>query len=159
MAFLAKAQKVDLLSLAAEVGLDVSPNLGSLELIKLIQSSADCEQETIKDILKAVTSARIQKEEEEREREREKKRELAAKEREKEREFAAKEKEKERENELLLKKMELEIEAKRIESTTEERVKSSFDVHHLIQKFDPKVGDISLYLTLFVRQSEESKGF
>ncbi|GBO10124.1 hypothetical protein AVEN_147148-1 [Araneus ventricosus] len=67
MAFLAKAQKVDLLSLAAEVGLDVSPNLCNLELIKLIQSSADYEQETFKDILKAVTSTRIQKEKEERE--------------------------------------------------------------------------------------------
>ncbi|GBN69773.1 hypothetical protein AVEN_147245-1, partial [Araneus ventricosus] len=62
-----KAQKVDLLSLAAEVGLDVSTTVGGLELIKLIQSSAGYEQETVKDILKAVTSARVQKEKEERE--------------------------------------------------------------------------------------------
>ncbi|GBM21282.1 hypothetical protein AVEN_149868-1 [Araneus ventricosus] len=124
----AKAQKVDLLSLAAEVGLDASPNLGSFELIKLIQSSADYEQETFKDILKAVTSARIQKEGKERE-----------------------------ENEFLLKKMELEMEVKKIESTTGERVKSSLDVHHPIQKFNPEVGDISLYLTLIERQVKRAK--
>ncbi|GBN12479.1 hypothetical protein AVEN_135987-1 [Araneus ventricosus] len=104
MAFLAKAQKADLLSPAAE----------------------------------AVTSARIQKEE-------------------KEREFVAKEKEKEKEIELFLKKMELEIEAKRIESTTEGRVKSPFDVCRLILKFDPKVGDINLYMTLFERQVKRAK--
>ncbi|GBO04161.1 hypothetical protein AVEN_184327-1 [Araneus ventricosus] len=75
MAFFAKAQKVDLLSLAAEVDLDVSPNVGSLEFLKLIQLSADYEQETFTDILKAVTSARIQKEKEQKERE---ERELAA---------------------------------------------------------------------------------
>ncbi|GBN01096.1 hypothetical protein AVEN_198808-1 [Araneus ventricosus] len=79
MALLAKAQKVDLLSLVAEVGLNVSPNVGSLELIKSIQTSDNYDQETFKDLLKAV--ARIQKEKEE------------------EREFADKEKEKEREKE------------------------------------------------------------
>ncbi|GBN92752.1 Acylamino-acid-releasing enzyme [Araneus ventricosus] len=63
----------------------------------------------------------------------------------------------EKENAVLLKRMELEIEAKRIESTTEERVKSSIDVHHLIQKFDPKVGNISLDLTLFERQVRREK--
>ncbi|GBM23627.1 hypothetical protein AVEN_117379-1 [Araneus ventricosus] len=104
MAFLAKAQKVDLLSLAAEVGLDVSPNLGSLELITLIQSSADYEQETFKYILKAVTSARIQKEKEQKEeREREEKggeikRENLRLKKEKREKCASKEKEKEREN-------------------------------------------------------------
>ncbi|GBN89388.1 hypothetical protein AVEN_139803-1 [Araneus ventricosus] len=71
MAFLAKAQKVDLLSLAAEVVLDVSPNEGSLELIKLIPSDSDYKQENFKDILKAVTSAGIQKEREQRKKERE----------------------------------------------------------------------------------------
>ncbi|GBL81610.1 hypothetical protein AVEN_93406-1 [Araneus ventricosus] len=109
MTFLAKAQKVDLLSLAAEVGLDLSPNVGSLELIKLIQSSADYEQKIFKDLLKAVTSARMKKEEEQKEK-------------------AGKEKEKEREHKLLLKKMELETEERRIELTTGERV------------FDPEVG-------------------
>ncbi|GBM64322.1 hypothetical protein AVEN_25935-1 [Araneus ventricosus] len=142
MAFFAKSQKVDLLSLVAEVGLDVSPNVGSLELIKWIQSTADYEQETFKDILKAMTSVRIQKVKEQKKREK--------------REFEAKEKEKEREHELLLKKMELETE-ERIESTTEGRVKSSFDVYRLILKFDPKVRDISLYLTLFERQLKRAK--
>ncbi|GBM51892.1 hypothetical protein AVEN_186181-1 [Araneus ventricosus] len=158
MASVAKAVKVDLLSLAAEDGLGASSNLGSLELIKMIQSSSDLsssQQDTFKNILKALTSAKIRKEKEQKE---EKERELAATEREKETEFAAKEKEKERKNELLLKKMELEIEAKKVQSTTEERVKSSFDVHRLlIQKFDPKVGDISLYLTLFERQVKRAK--
>ncbi|GBN39708.1 hypothetical protein AVEN_139281-1 [Araneus ventricosus] len=46
MAFLAKVQKVDILSLVAEVGLDASPTAGSLELIKLVQSSAEYEQES-----------------------------------------------------------------------------------------------------------------
>ncbi|GBO16085.1 hypothetical protein AVEN_15237-1 [Araneus ventricosus] len=45
----------------------------------------------------------------------------------------------------------------RIESTTGEKVKSSPDVHHLIQKFHPKVVDISLYLTLFERQIKRAK--
>ncbi|GBO04160.1 hypothetical protein AVEN_184328-1 [Araneus ventricosus] len=53
--------------------------------------------------------------------------------------------------------MELETEERRIELTTGERVKSSFDVHRLIQKFDPKVWDISLYLTLFERQVKRAK--
>ncbi|GBO14817.1 hypothetical protein AVEN_39342-1 [Araneus ventricosus] len=61
------------------------------------------------------------------------------------------------ENEFILKKMELDIEAKRIESTTGERVKSSLDVHHLIQKFDPEVGYISLCRTLFERQVKREK--
>ncbi|GBM02988.1 hypothetical protein AVEN_14504-1 [Araneus ventricosus] len=135
MAFLAKAQKADLLRLATEIGLD------------------------------AVTSARIQKEKEqkekkEREKEREERELVTRKERE-EREFAAKEKEKEREkerdHELLLKNMELETEERRIKLTTGERVKCSFDVHRLIQKFDPKVGDISLDLTLFERQVKRAK--
>ncbi|GBN29374.1 hypothetical protein AVEN_78151-1 [Araneus ventricosus] len=77
----------------------VCPTCGSLELIKLIQSSADYEQEAFEDILEAVTSARIQKERVQQEEERE-------------------------ENEFHLKKMGLEIEAKRIESTTGDRVKS-----------------------------------
>ncbi|GBM34273.1 hypothetical protein AVEN_252998-1 [Araneus ventricosus] len=173
MAFLAKAQNFDLLRLSSEVGLDVSRNVSTLELVKLIQSSSEFEQDTFKDILKAVTSARIKKEEEEKEYVARKKggeRELVAKEREKERgkekedrEFAAKEKEKEREKEreqkLLLKKMELEIEERRIELTTGERVKSSFDVHHLIQKFDPKLWNISLYLALLEWQVKRAKIF
>ncbi|GBM01878.1 hypothetical protein AVEN_218996-1 [Araneus ventricosus] len=53
--------------------------------------------------------------------------------------------------------MKLEIYAKRIESTTEERVQSSFDVHRLIQNFDLKVEDISLYLDLFERQVKRAK--
>ncbi|GBM37182.1 hypothetical protein AVEN_192917-1 [Araneus ventricosus] len=71
MTFLAKAQKIDLLSLAAEVGLDVSPTAGSLGLVKLIEKSSDDEQETYKDILKAVTSARIRKKKEQKEKKRE----------------------------------------------------------------------------------------
>ncbi|GBM59489.1 hypothetical protein AVEN_240585-1 [Araneus ventricosus] len=130
MAFLAEAQKVDLLTLAAEVGLDVT--VSSLELIKSIQSSADYEEETFKDILKAATLARILKEKEQ-----------------KERKLVAKEKKIEK-MEFLLKKMEL-------ESQTGERVKSSFDVHHLIPNFDPKVVDISLYLALIRTTNEESK--
>ncbi|GBL89917.1 hypothetical protein AVEN_178344-1 [Araneus ventricosus] len=53
--------------------------------------------------------------------------------------------------------MELETEAKKVESTTGERVKTSLDMHHLIQKFDPKVGDITLYLTPFERQMKRAK--
>ncbi|GBM48668.1 hypothetical protein AVEN_150229-1 [Araneus ventricosus] len=53
--------------------------------------------------------------------------------------------------------MELEMEAKKIESTTGERVKSSIDMRNPIQKFDPKVEDISLYQTIRI-ESEESKG-
>ncbi|GBN20795.1 hypothetical protein AVEN_1476-1 [Araneus ventricosus] len=114
----------------------------------------------------AATSARIQKEKEQKEREkvrqerekereeREKERELAAKEKEKERKLAAR---KEREHELLLKKMELETEERRIDSTIGERLKSSFDVHHLIQRFHTKVGDVNLYLTLFERQVKRLK--
>ncbi|GBN43550.1 hypothetical protein AVEN_45344-1 [Araneus ventricosus] len=55
MSFLAKAQKVDLLSLAAEVVLDASPNVGSLDLIKLIQSSDDYEQKLLKISLNSQT--------------------------------------------------------------------------------------------------------
>ncbi|GBL84638.1 hypothetical protein AVEN_191098-1 [Araneus ventricosus] len=46
---------------------------------------------------------------------------------------------KEIENSVFLKKVELEMEAKRIKLTTGESVKSSLDVHHLIQKFDQKL--------------------
>ncbi|GBM97951.1 hypothetical protein AVEN_42498-1 [Araneus ventricosus] len=143
MAFLAKAQKVDLQTLATEVDLEISPTVGTLELIKLIQSSVDYEPETFKDLLKGITSARTQRETEQKE--------------EKERELAAKEKEKERENELLLKKMELEIEAKKSQSSAEERVKPFLDVQQFMPRFDPKEGDISLNLVLFERQLKRRK--
>ncbi|GBO13176.1 hypothetical protein AVEN_4473-1 [Araneus ventricosus] len=71
MTFLATAQKIDLLSVTAEVGLDVSPTAGSFGLVKLIQKSADDEQETYKDILKTVTSVRIRKEKEQNRKKRE----------------------------------------------------------------------------------------
>ncbi|GBO34612.1 hypothetical protein AVEN_260055-1 [Araneus ventricosus] len=48
-------------------------------------------------------------------------------------------------------------EEKRRESMTGVKVKSSLDVYHLTQKFNPKVVKISSYLSLFERQVKRAK--
>ncbi|GBN72347.1 hypothetical protein AVEN_270944-1 [Araneus ventricosus] len=134
MALFAEEQKVDLLSRAAEVGLDVSPTVSSLELMRIQKEKQQKERE----------------EGEKGERERDentvllKRLEIEAK-----REQA----EKERENAVLLKKVELEIRSE--ENRVNYRRKS--EVFIRCASSDPKVGDISLYLTLFELQMERAK--
>ncbi|GBM95569.1 hypothetical protein AVEN_34289-1 [Araneus ventricosus] len=126
----------------------------SSDILKAI--SSDILKAINSDILKAISSARIRKEKEQKEKE---EREFVARKkgerenlrlkREKicgSRERKDRGKEKEREEKYirsLLKKIDLEIEAKRIESTKGERVKSSLDMYNLKQKFKPKVETIA----------------
>ncbi|GBM38955.1 hypothetical protein AVEN_271064-1 [Araneus ventricosus] len=59
--------------------------------------------------------------------------------------------EKELENAFQLKKLQLELENKSRSSETVPMAKPKLEMRHLMQKFDPKEGDISLYLVLFER--------
>ncbi|GBN05055.1 hypothetical protein AVEN_200059-1, partial [Araneus ventricosus] len=61
--------------------------------------------------------------------------------------------EKELENAFQLKKLQLEFENKSRPSETVPMAKPKLEMSHLLQKFDPKEGYISLYLVLFERQA------
>ncbi|GBN99321.1 hypothetical protein AVEN_212759-1 [Araneus ventricosus] len=57
------------------------------------------------------------------------------------------------ENAFQLKKLQLELKNKSRPSETVPMAKPELKMRHLMQKFDPKQGDISLYLVLFQRQA------
>ncbi|GBM01565.1 hypothetical protein AVEN_199509-1, partial [Araneus ventricosus] len=114
----------------------------------------DEEVDYIQELLETLKATRIEEEKEAKRLEEEKKK------LEREEKWIAEEREakrileeKELENAFQLKKLQLELENKSRPSETVPMAKPKLEMRHLMQKFDPKEGDVSLYLVLFERQA------
>ncbi|GBM89328.1 hypothetical protein AVEN_120899-1 [Araneus ventricosus] len=154
MAFWGNALKADLQKLADNFGVEIGASATIIEIKKAIQAipNYDEEVEYIRELLETLKAKRL--EEEKKKLEREEKR-IAAEEKRiaKEREAKRILEEKELENAFQLKKLQLELENKSRPSETVPMAKPKLEMRHLMQKVDPREGDISLYLVLFERQA------
>ncbi|XP_055932981.1 uncharacterized protein LOC129963003 [Argiope bruennichi] len=131
MAFIAKARKCDLQELASELGEEIDGNLTIANLRKLILNSNEYEEEFVKGVLEGIVERRQEKENLER--------------REKERQF-----------ELEKIKLQTSIETQSLMSENNEMntKHNSSELQKILQKFDSKNDDISLYLVIFERQAK-----
>ncbi|GBM73158.1 hypothetical protein AVEN_30046-1 [Araneus ventricosus] len=130
MAFLAKFRKLDLAKLAEELGTEVIPEDRVIDICKKIKNSPNYEEEFAKGQL-----------------------EVIAQEREAEAEIARAESETERAYELEKLKIASAAKTASLNSTRSEGSRNRREIKHLMQKFDSQNTDISLYLTLFERQT------
>ncbi|XP_055942030.1 uncharacterized protein LOC129972075 [Argiope bruennichi] len=134
MAFIAKARKCDLQELASELGEEIDGNLTIANLRKLILNSNEYEEEFVKGVLEGIVERRQEKENLERQ-------------------------EKERQFELEKIKLQTSIETQSIISENNEMSNkhNSLELQKILQKFNSKNDDISLYLVIFERQAKRLK--
>ncbi|GFT75740.1 hypothetical protein NPIL_532771, partial [Nephila pilipes] len=62
MSFLSRARKVDLITLAEELGLAVEPNAKVSDLLRLITNNKNYDEDFTKDCLEAITNDRKEEE-------------------------------------------------------------------------------------------------
>ncbi|GBO01391.1 hypothetical protein AVEN_153778-1 [Araneus ventricosus] len=145
MAFLYKAKKTYLRAVAEELGIEVAEKLIKPQIIKAIMASEHFEEQLVSNMLEeeAVKSKEALEVEEKRSNE-----EIEDRRRREQMEFE-------------LQKLRLENERCRSESdrvvTAEFSAKPKIDLHTILQKFDPRSNDISLYLILFERQAKRAE--
>ncbi|GBL83642.1 hypothetical protein AVEN_201946-1 [Araneus ventricosus] len=136
MAFLYKAKKTYLRAVAEELGIEVMEKMIKPQIIKAIMASEHFEEQLVSNMLEeeAVKSKEALEVEEKRRRE---------------------------QMDFELQKLRLENEKCRNESdrvvTAEFSAKPKIDLHTILQKFDPRSNDISLYLILFERQAKRAE--
>ncbi|GFV13030.1 SCAN box domain-containing protein [Trichonephila clavipes] len=147
MAYLAKGNKPDLLSVCEEMGVEIDPSSKVVDIKKLILSSESYVEEEMKIILDRVISDR---KEQERSKQEEKERE--EKEREREERMAREA----RQHELELRKLELLQQNQPLNDESGRRVEigSKIQLTQITTKFDEKHDEISLYLINFERKAE-----
>ncbi|GFS51403.1 SCAN box domain-containing protein [Trichonephila inaurata madagascariensis] len=161
MAYLAKGNKPDLLSVCEEMGVEVDQSSKGVDIKKLILNSQFYVEEEVKIILDRVISDR---KEQERRESKQKEREERSKQ-EKEREERNKREEKEREermarearqHELELRKLELSHQNQPLSDESGRRVeiRPKIQLTQITTKFDEKHDEISLYLINFERKAE-----
>ncbi|XP_055932090.1 uncharacterized protein LOC129962368 [Argiope bruennichi] len=131
MAFIAKARKCDLQELASELGEEIVGNLTIANLRKLILNSNEYEEEFVKGVLEGIVERRQEKENLERQ-------------------------EKETQFELEKIKLQTSIETQSLMSKNNEmnNKHNSSELQKILQKFNSKNDDISLYLVIFERQAK-----
>ncbi|KAF8795260.1 hypothetical protein HNY73_003131 [Argiope bruennichi] len=134
MAFITKARKCDLQELASELGEEIDGNLTIANLRKLILNSNECEEEFVKGVLEGIVERRQEKENLERQ-------------------------EKERQFEIEKIKLQTSVETQSIISENNEMndKHNSLELEKILQKFNSKNDDISLYLVIFERQAKRLK--
>lgn len=167
MAFLAKGNKKDLQVLASELGIQDVENLKVLELKNAILKVDGYEEEFVKGMLNNVIEDRNNAIEDRKRKEaledarrdelRKQEDELRKQEMEEN-----KRKDELRKQEMELEALRLQLEEKKLEHNIKSDVagetneKPRMKLHNIIQKFDPKTRDISLYLVLFERQAKRA---
>ncbi|GFV24354.1 SCAN box domain-containing protein [Trichonephila clavipes] len=152
MAYLAKGNKPDLLSVCEEMGVEVDQSSKVVDIKKLILNSESYVEEELKIILDRVISDRKERE---RSKQEEKEREERSKQEEREREERmAREA---RQHELELRKLELSQQNQPLNDKSGRRVEigpSKIQLTQITTKFDEKHDEISLYLINFERKAE-----
>ncbi|GFU99279.1 SCAN box domain-containing protein [Trichonephila clavipes] len=151
MAYLAKGNKPDLLSVCEEMGVEVDQSSKVVDIKKLILNSESYVEEEVKIILDRVISDR---KEQERSKQEEKEREERSKREEREREERmAREA---RQHELELRKLELLQQNQPLNDESGRRVEigPKIQLTQITTKFDEKHDEISLYLINFERKAE-----
>nr|XP_042901807.1 uncharacterized protein LOC122270040 [Parasteatoda tepidariorum] len=143
MAFLGRAKKCDLVELCKELGETIIENVTVCELINLIKKSENYEVNLVKEILEAIKENRIEKEERKCQEEEEEK--LRQERQKQERQF---------ELEKLRLSAQLSGPSNQNIGTT---LRNKLDIHKLMQNFDPKEDEISLYLVIFERQAKRAE--
>ncbi|GBN01224.1 hypothetical protein AVEN_149562-1 [Araneus ventricosus] len=139
MAFLAKHRKEELIALAEDMGIEISPTDKKIDLCKKIKESPDFEEEFVRGCLEDIV---------------------------KQREAEAAELKTQREAEALREEREFELEKIRLSNAAEinsvgsarsESVRPRRELRNLMQKYDAQVADISLYLAMFERQARTAE--
>ncbi|GFS86818.1 SCAN box domain-containing protein [Trichonephila clavipes] len=160
MAYLAKGNKPDLLSVCEEMGVEVDQSSKVVDIKKLILNSESYVEEEVKIILDRVISDRKERE---RSKHEEKEREERSKQEEREREERSKQEEREermageaRQHELELRKLDLSQQNQPLHDETGRRVEigPKIQLTQITTKFDEKHDEISLYLINFERKAE-----
>ncbi|GBN58781.1 hypothetical protein AVEN_213916-1 [Araneus ventricosus] len=139
MAFLAKHCKEELIALAEDMGIEISPTDKKIDICKKIKESPDFEEEFVRGCLEDIV---------------------------KQREAEAAELKTQREAEALREEREFELEKIRLSNAAEinsvgsarsESVRPRRELGNLMQKYDAQVADISLYLAMFERQARTAE--
>ncbi|GBN57268.1 hypothetical protein AVEN_257600-1 [Araneus ventricosus] len=139
MAFLAKHRKEELIALAEDMGIEISPTDKKIDICKKIKESPDFEEEFVRGCLEDIV---------------------------KQREAEAAELKTQREAEALREEREFELEKIRLSNAAEinsvgsarsESVRPRRELRNLMQKYDAQVADISLYLAMFERQARTAE--
>ncbi|GFT09910.1 SCAN box domain-containing protein [Trichonephila clavipes] len=167
MAYLAKCNKPDLLSVCEEMGVEVDKSSKVVDIKKLILNSESYVQEEVKIIFDRVISDRKERE---RSKQEKKEREERSKQEEKEREERSKQEEREerkrereeqmareaRQHELELRKLELSQQNQPLNDESGRRVEigPKIQLTQITTKFDEKHDEISLHLINFERKAE-----
>ncbi|GFS50498.1 SCAN box domain-containing protein [Trichonephila clavipes] len=153
MAYLAKGNKPDLLSVCEEMGVEVDQSSKVVDIKKLILNSESYVEEEVKIILDRVISDR---KEQERRKQEEKEREERSKQEEREREREERMAREARQHELELRKLELSQQNQPLNDESGRRVEigPKIQLTQITTKFDEKHDEISLYLINFERKAE-----
>ncbi|GFS48001.1 SCAN box domain-containing protein [Trichonephila clavipes] len=149
MAYLAKGNKPDLLSVCEEMGVEVDQSSEVVDIKKLILNSESYVEEEVKIILDRVISNRKERE---RSKQEEKEREERSKQEEREERMA----QEARQHELELRKLELSQQNQPLHDESGRRVEigPKIQLTQITTKFDEKHDEISLYLINFERKAE-----
>ncbi|GBN29543.1 hypothetical protein AVEN_54980-1 [Araneus ventricosus] len=156
MAFLYKAKKTYLRAVAEELGIEVTEQMIKPQIIKAIMASEHFEEQLVSNMLEeeAVKSKEALEVEE-------KRRNEEIEDRRRREQMEIEDKRRREQMEFELQKLRLENERCRSESdrvvTAEFSAKPKIDLHTILQKFDPRSNDISLYLILFERQAKRAE--
>ncbi|KFM71123.1 hypothetical protein X975_02398, partial [Stegodyphus mimosarum] len=145
-----RARKEDLQNLATELGVQVTADLKIVDLKQKIIESRDYDEVFVKEVLNTIIEERKEKEEREERKRQEEVEECRRHEEVEERKRQEEVEERRRKEQYDLERLKLEAE---IKSQTTGQVRAKTELRHLMQKFDDKEGDISLYLLLFERQA------
>ncbi|GFU40121.1 SCAN box domain-containing protein [Trichonephila clavipes] len=153
MAYLAKGNKPDLLSVCEEMGVEVDQSSKVVDIKKLILNSESYVEEEVKIILDRVISDRKERE---RSKQEEKEREERSKNKKKEREREERMAREARQHELELRKLELSQQNQPLNDEFGRRVEigPKIQLTQITTKFDEKHDEISLYLINFERKAE-----
>ncbi|GBO30621.1 hypothetical protein AVEN_164816-1 [Araneus ventricosus] len=155
MAFLYKAKKTYLRAVAEELGIEVTEKMIKPQIIKAIMARKHFEEQLVSNMLEEeeVKSKEALEVEEKRRNE-----EIENRRRE---QIEIEDKRRREQMEFELQKLRLENERCRSESdrvvTAEFSAKPKIDLHTILQKFDLRSNDISLYLILFERQAKRAE--
>ncbi|GBM42342.1 hypothetical protein AVEN_9140-1, partial [Araneus ventricosus] len=149
MTYIAKHRKCDLMELARELGEEVDEKFTIVNLKKVILNSSDYEEEFAKEMLEAIIVRRQEKEVLERQREKE----------DKDRKFEREKEERDRQFELEKIKLQTSSETSSVTSeSSENNTKyNCAELQKVLQRFDSRTDDISLYLVVFERQANRLK--
>lgn len=157
MSFLGKGQKADLLKLAEELGIDVTPEDKIVKIKSLIVRSPDYEEDFVRNLLESVVEARKSESEA-------RKAEIEAQKREED--HRSKLEEAEIEMRIQKEIHDFELERLRLSNVREgnnsgnsrqQNSNSARELHNFMQKYNPEVSDISLYLVMFERQARKAE--